>query len=538
MVGLFACGLFALGAATFIWKRSLRYLRYFQQEEYKSADYFEWLMRNRAYDSHGSIIAGAGIVATLALPKVTALVLVIVAFALLLRSWLDQDPRQTGKLRLQMTPRATRLLILTVGMLFLALFLALLIFVFLTYVPALLLLSALALFQVVPFAPALAGKIIAPLEENINSKFKAEARQRFSECAPYCIGITGSFGKTSTKSLLGQVLNIALGPTFWPQKGINTLLGTTREIREKLSQHHRYAVIEMGAYYIGSIKKMTQLTPPKAAIVTAVGTMHLDRFGSADNVYTAKSELAQSLPADGILVCNGDNPGARKMCAANPRALNLLYGFDASLGQLDCVGHSLRFTEKGTEFFIRWKGADYPVQSQLLGRPSASNMLGAFTMSCALGAQPELVVAALGTVEPVDNRLSLKKRGGVRFLNDAYNSNPVGFKSALEVLEGLQAKRRILMTPGMVELGETQAAENQAVAALAARICNFVIVVAQTNRAALLKGLREGGLAEEQIVIAETRAEAFSRLENIISDGDVVLIENDLPDKLEFKERF
>jgi UDP-N-acetylmuramoyl-tripeptide--D-alanyl-D-alanine ligase len=460
-----------------------------------------------------------------------------VAFALLLRSFLDQDPRQTGKLRLQMTPRATRLLILTLSLMFLALFLTLLIFVFLAYMPALLL-SALVLFQATAFAPALAGKLIAPLEERINLRFIAEAQQRFRDFAPYCIGITGSFGKTSTKSLLGQVLNVTLAPTFWPQKGINTLLGTTREIREKLSRHQRFAVIEMGAYYIGSIKKIAQLTPPQAAIVTAVGTMHLDRFGSAENIYTAKSELPQALPADGILVCNGDNPGARRMCAANPKALNLLYGFDTSSGHLDCVGHSLRFTENGSEFSIRWKSVDYPVRSQLLGKPAASNMLGAFAMSCALGAQPDLVVAAFGTFEPVDNRLALKKRGGVRFLNDAYNSNPVGFKAALEVLEGLPAKRRILMTPGMVELGETQAAENQLVATLAARICNFVIVVAQTNRSALLKGLREGGLAEEQIIIAETRTEAFGRLESILSDGDVVLIENDLPDKLEFKEKF
>jgi UDP-N-acetylmuramoyl-tripeptide--D-alanyl-D-alanine ligase len=165
-------------------------------------------------------------------------------------------------------------------------------------------------------------------------------------------------------------------------------------------------------------------------------------------------------------------------------------------------------------------------------------MLGAFAMACALGADPDLVVAVLGTVEPVDNRLVLKSQGKVRYLQDAYNSNPVGFRAALEVLKGLAAKRRILMTPGMVELGNTQAQENEDIGKFAATVCDLVVVVAQTNRAALLKGLRAGGLSEDKIIVAETRSEAFSRLEEITGEGDLVLIENDLPDKLEFRERF
>jgi UDP-N-acetylmuramoyl-tripeptide--D-alanyl-D-alanine ligase len=527
-----------IAAALFMWRRSLRYLRFFQQEEYKPHDYLTWLKRTGAYERQGSAIAGVAALLLLVFPKFSALICLGAAVALFARFVLEVDPRVSGKLRLQMTGRATRLSRVNYG----GLILLLCIIASLTLVgaktPVLFFLLLILVFQALAFAPAASGQLVSPFEEGVNNRFINVARRKFAEHNPFCIGITGSFGKTSTKSLLGQILNVALGPTFWPQKGVNTILGTTREIRERLSGHHRYAVIEMGAYYIGSIKKMTEFTPPQAAIVTAVGTMHLERFGSADNVYKAKSELAEAVPADGILVCNGDNPGARRMASENQKATTILYGFEDSFGPLDCRGRNLAFTEKGSQFQTDWKGKSYQVSTPLLGAPAASNMLGAFAMACALGADPDLVVAVLGTVEPVDNRLVLKSQGKVRYLQDAYNSNPVGFRAALEVLKGLAAKRRILMTPGMVELGNTQAQENEDIGKFAATVCDLVVVVAQTNRAALLKGLRAGGLSEDKIIVAETRSEAFSRLEEITGEGDLVLIENDLPDKLEFRERF
>lgn len=538
-----ACILLFASFCAFAYKRTLRYLRFLQQEEYKGDRYLLWLHERRAYDTHASSILAL----TLGLyvigkqfigPWFSIVALLLGALGIFVRATLDIDARKTGKLRLKMTERAQRTFQMCA-----VLFVSLLV-VLLCLLGGLLacglsvLIATLILAQALPFLPFLAAKALAPLETHVQERFRQDARRKFLSIAPYTIGVTGSFGKTSTKSLLGQVLNVALGPTFWPQRGVNTLMGITREIRERMSPQHRYAVIEMGAYHRGSIKALADFTPPQAAIVTAVGTMHLDRFGSPEDVYRAKSELPQALPADGLLVLNGDNPGARRMAQEFARKITLLYGLDLSLGALDCYATNVRFTTKGSEFTVHWQGKQYEVRSPLLGRPAISNMLAAFCMAVALGAQPQLVVAALANVAPVDNRLVLRPGSPVSYLQDAYNSNPVGFRAAMQILTELPARRRILMTPGMIELGDTQAEENRGIGVFCATRCDFAIVVGDTNRAALVEGLKAGGMAEERILQVPTRESGFAKILEMQQEGDLVLLENDLPDRLEFVEKF
>jgi UDP-N-acetylmuramoyl-tripeptide--D-alanyl-D-alanine ligase len=273
-------------------------------------------------------------------------------------------------------------------------------------------------------------------------------------------------------------------------------------------------------------------------LVTAVGIMHLERFGSEENIYRAKSEIAEALPADGILVCNGDSPGARRMARQHDRSTTLLYGLDLSAGHLDCFASDLSFDESGSAFTIHWNGATFAARTPLLGRPAVSNILGAFTLACALGADPEYAVACMASMQPVDNRLVLDRSAGVSFLRDAYNSNPTGFAAALEVLGTVKATRRILITPGMIELGTKQAEENRRLASLAAGVCDLVIIVGETNREALQAGLADAAYDQGAVRLAPTRDEAFQLLGEIQRPGDLILIENDLPDLHEAKARF
>jgi UDP-N-acetylmuramoyl-tripeptide--D-alanyl-D-alanine ligase len=228
----------------------------------------------------------------------------------------------------------------------------------------------------------------------------------------------------------------------------------------------------------------------------------------------------------------------------------LLYGLDAGKGQLDATIYDITATDKGSQFKIKWQGQEYDAFVGLLGKPMLSNVLASFTMACALGLAPEIVIAALRNVKAESNRLepvraaigSLKignnghapiKSGQILRLNDAYNSNPIGFDSALEVLAAISGKRKILVTPGMIELGEKQEAENKRASIKAAKICDLVLVVGETNKQALVEGLRSGGLAEERYKTFETMRAAFGHLSEYCEDGDVVLIENDLGDLYE-----
>ena len=544
-------------ALVFTHRRLLTYLRFFQQEEYKEDRFLAWMGENDAHDTKGSRVAASAAIIIFILRVIgltgPGLVNVVAAIALLNIASEEEDPRKSGKIRLNMTERARR--IFRVSLLLTALAGGILLFL-LCVLPlrgkiGWWWLVLLGLFQALPFCLVLAKKMLDPEEQAINEGFIAEAEEKFRRIRPFTVGITGSWGKTSTKNYLGQILQLSLGPTYYPPKGVNALLGVVRDVRERLQIGCPYAVLEVGAYHIGSISKVLNHFPVDAAIVTAVGPMHLDRFGSIENVYKAKSEMPQAVPVGGILVLNGDNEGTRRMANDFANRKVFLYGLEKDLGPLDCVGSDLRLTPEGTSFLITWKGEAYPASTPLIGRAAVSNILASFTLACALGADPKTVVAAIRALTPVDNRLELKRVGQAIHLRDAYNSNPEGFLTALEVLRDMPGSRRILVTPGMIELGERQFEENKRVATEAAKVCDYVLLVGKVNRDAWMQGLKSSSEAEvsttesgassrfdlEKILECENRESAFAQLSRLESPSDIVLIENDLPDLYESRLR-
>lgn len=522
--------LIAIACLFFFWKRSKRYLRYLQQEEYDTSRFFHWWLAAHAWDIKGTSVSLVSACLAFFAPLIAVLT---GSLSIAVVGALEEDPTREGKILLKLTERARRVLYVAYA------------FQILLQVGCIALLEGMNLWiaeafliQLIPMTLACAVWLLQKDENRRQAQFLLEAKQVLAKVSPFVIGITGSYGKTSTKAALGQILQTALGPTFWPGKSINTPMGITREIRSNLQEGYRYAIIEMGAYQQGSIRRLCDLTPPHAAIITAVGCAHLERFGSPEAVYKGKSELAQAIPEDGILVCNGDNPGARRMAHEFPKKTTLLYGLDPQAKDLDCQVTHYALTEQGTTFTLLWKGKEYQGQTPLLGRTALSNVLASFTMACALGAQPEFVLAVIRNLEPVDNRLEVKREDEVVYLRDAYNSNPAGFEAALEVMQAFPAKRKILMTPGMIELGNEQYAENKKIGLKAAQICDLAIIVGPTNRESLLTGLSEGGIQKDQLVLCDTRSAAFEQLAALHQAGDAILIENDLPDLYEAPARF
>jgi UDP-N-acetylmuramoyl-tripeptide--D-alanyl-D-alanine ligase len=529
----------------FGWRRILSYLRYYQQEEYSSKRFWSWLRAKRAFDTRGTLAVVGVAALSWIIPQSPLHVLIALLGAAALCAIVlvvEEDPRTSGKIKLALTQRASKIALVAFGVLVAVALIPLLVGCSTCHSARAPLTTAalfsIALVELPPLLLMLANALLWPAEKALQQLFYDDAKRILREVDPFIIGITGSYGKTGAKAALGELLNQCLGPTFWPKKSINTVMGITRSIRDTLRPHHKYAVMEMGAYNIGSIKRLCAFTPPKASLVTAVGIMHLERFGSPENVYIAKSEIAQALPTDGILVCNGDSPNARRMAAEHKRNTTRLYGLDTAAGHLDCYASDIVFSEKGTSFVIHWQGKSYPGSTPLLGRPALLNILGAFTMACALGASPEYATACLANLEPVDNRLVLNRSNSISYLRDAYNSNPTGFEAALEVLKSLPAKQRVVMTPGMIELGDQQFAQNKRLASIAASVADLFIVVGHINREALVAGLRESHYSSEKLVVVDSRDEAFSVVNSRCSQGDLVLIENDLGDLLEGKVHF
>jgi UDP-N-acetylmuramoyl-tripeptide--D-alanyl-D-alanine ligase len=513
--------LLSLAHGLFFWRRSLRYLRYLQQEDYDGARFGQFVLQRRAFDRRGSVISLIGallVIASWWLSLIAAAALIVVALR-------EEDPRRQGKLRLQLTGRAKRLW-LTAWLLD-ALFWMSALFLLRHNVPLLWAIHALFC-QLIPVWIGLAPPLLQTDEALRQRRLVREAQRKLSQVAPVIIGITGSYGKTSTKSLVGTFLERALGPTLWTEKGINTLMGLTREVRERLLPGHRYLVAEMAAYQAGSIARLCQLLPPTVGCITTVGSMHLNRFGSHEVIRRAKSELAQGVHPEGILICNGDDPGARSIAQEYPKRRTLLYGTDSD--GLDCrvrcTGLVTSQQLPVSRYELTWQGRTLKGTTPLLGDLALRNAAGAFCLAAELGADPDYLVALLAAQQPVEQRLRPVVRGGVIYLMDGYNSNPTGFAAALELLAQLPVAKRYLMTPGMIELGPIQEQENTRMAQKAATLCDAIFFVGQTNRAAW-------GVADDRLIECRDREVAYKALEERLQPGDAVLIENDLPDLYE-----
>ncbi len=282
----------ALGNIGFFEKRGLRYLQYFQQQEYEGKRFIDWIVEKRAFDKKATALtlfcAGISAFFLSVDDRGTFLTGVFSCMALLRLAKQEEDPTGTGKIKLKMTERARRIFRLAMWLYVAAIALLAVAVWFIGGVNRLphFLIGSVFLTQAQPLFLVLANQILSRDEKQLQENFANEARGIIKSVKPRIIGITGSYGKTSTKVILADILS-SVGPTFSTPRSINSYMGMTREIRERMRSGHRFAVVEMGAYYIGSIRRMCTLTPPDAAIVTAIGGMHLERFGSHENVFKA-----------------------------------------------------------------------------------------------------------------------------------------------------------------------------------------------------------------------------------------------------------
>ena len=357
------------------------------------------------------------------------------------------------------------------------------------------------------------------------------ARRKLRASNARVIGITGSYGKTSTKEFVSTLLAARYRVLKTPES-YNTALGIARVLLRDLRPDHDYIVVELGAYKPGEIRRLCQLVRPRIGVLTAIGPQHLERFGSIERIAAAKYELIESLPADGVAVFNADDPRCRDL-AARTAGQVIRYsvheppGPDVNLavGQVEHGQRCASFTLQDDG------GAAQPITVALLGLTNVNNVLAAAAVARLCGLSLAEIASAARDIEPVPHRLQpIDGAGGVLVIDDAYNSNPVGAAAALDVLAAVPGRRRVLVTPGMVELGERHEVEHETLGRRAAAVCDTVVLVGPDRTAPILAGLRAAAFPAEHVIVVGSLAEATARLANLLGPGDVVLFENDLPD--------
>lgn len=387
---------------------------------------------------------------------------------------------------------------------------------------------AVALNVVSPLIMLVSNIVLRPVEKHINQKFYDEAKAILQSMPDLkIIGVTGSYGKTSTKHYLNRILSEKYDVMMTPGN-FNTTLGVIRTIREYLKPYNEVFIVEMGAKQLGDIKEICDLVHPTIGIVTAVGEQHLESFKTIENVQRTKFELVDSLPSDGLAILNNDFAMVASRKVDNVKSIR----YAVSNGEhADYTATITEVAHHGTSFTVAGGGREYHFHTRLVGECNISNLTAAVIAAISLGVEENKIAYAIEKIEQVEHRLNMKRTaGGVTIIDDAYNSNPTGSKMALDVLSSMNEGQRIIVTPGMVELGEKQYELNKELGRYAATRADVIIVVGQYNQEALSEGLTEGGATEEKIKYASTFAEAQQILTQILKRGDIVLYENDLPD--------
>ncbi len=381
-----------------------------------------------------------------------------------------------------------------------------------------------------------ANVVTKPAEARIRKHYLGLAGAKLRQVDPRVLAVVGSFGKTSTKHILAQLLQPSVN-TLPTRKSFNTLMGVSRAINEDLKPEHRVFVVEMDAYARGEIAAISRLVHPSVAIVTAIGPQHMERFGTLGHIADAMYEVVAALPSDGTaIVSMGDVSCvalAQRAAAEHRRVISYALSGDDAAGGADVVASAVRIDAHGGAFHWRWadEHLERDVTIPLLGRHQIANVTAALAAVHVLGYDVDAAIAAAASLPQVEHRLELMATAGpMTVIDDSYNANPVGVHNGLEVLAAMQGGTKFLVTPGLVELGSVEDDENRRYGEHAARVCGHVIVMSAKTSAALCAGLRDGGMSEDRIHVVGTLEAATAVLQQLSKPGDVVLFANDLPD--------
>jgi UDP-N-acetylmuramoyl-tripeptide--D-alanyl-D-alanine ligase len=375
-----------------------------------------------------------------------------------------------------------------------------------------------------PLAVILANVINSPIEAAVRHRYLREAKNLLaSHPNLITIGVTGSYGKTSVKYYLATLLRTRFNVLMTPES-YNTPMGITKTIRGELRATHEVFIAEMGGRHRGDIREDCDLVNPTIGIITAIGEQHLESFGSLDTIIATTMELAEAVRGKGTLYLNGDNP---HLAGNQPDQDRWLYGLEPSNGTF---AHDITVSLGGTSYSLTHRGQTINnLTTPLIGSHSIQNLAGAAAVGLDLGLTDIELRAGMKKLEPAPHRLALTRQGPVTIIDDAYNSNPAGAKAALDTLAMFDATK-ILITPGMVELGERQEALNEEFGAQAVN-CDFVYLVGAKQAEPISRGLLGAGYDPAKITVVDDVRQALSQAQALPIDGDrVILLENDLPD--------
>lgn len=366
-----------------------------------------------------------------------------------------------------------------------------------------------------------------PLEKYYQNKFITKARSRILENNELkVIGITGSYGKTSTKFIIGDLLKKAYNVCITPNS-YNTPMGVTLTINKYLRNIDDYFICEMGACRVGEIKELCDIVFPKIGIISSIGPQHLETFRSIKNIINTKFELVESLPTDGLAILNYDNYYIRNYIVKNKLKI-LTYGIEQS--NVDYYALNIHYGTYGSTFEVQFPNKErHLFKTKLLGKHNICNILAGIALADYLEININNIIVAVEQLEPVSHRLELKRFAHYHVIDDSFNANIEGCANALDILSHFNQKK-IIITPGMIELGREQYDHNYRFGEKIAKVCDYVVLVGKKQTKPIMDALLDIQFPQEHIYVTNKYEEGFKYIIDNFKTNFTVLIENDLPD--------
>lgn len=371
----------------------------------------------------------------------------------------------------------------------------------------------------------LAHTLVDPIEKMIQQMYQKEAKDKLKSMKElYKIGISGSYGKTSVKTILFYLLQDSWTTLMTPQS-YNNPMGITITIRKYLNRLHEVFLCEMGADHVGDISELMEFVQPSISVVTAIGKQHLQTFHSIENIQHEKMQMVEKLPIDGIAFLNADDSLITSYPIKNTCKI-IWYGKSV---KADYRYGNIAYDRNGSHFTITHHDISYQFHTKLLGEHQIANITAAVAIAHTLDISWQQLLTQVALLPYIEHRLQKREYAQYTILDDAYNANPKGVQYALEVLKQMRGQR-IIVTPGMIDLGMLQDQENYEFGKSIKGCADIVILVGEIQTKAIYKGLSDSGFMMKHVHIAQSFSQAMQIVEQVAQEHSIVLLENDLPD--------
>ena len=349
-----------------------------------------------------------------------------------------------------------------------------------------------------------------------NIKEATIKREKFKDLT--VIGITGSYGKTSTK----EILSVILGENFKVLKTKehqNSEMGISQCVLGELDPEHQIFICEMGSYKRGGIKLLTEIVKPKIGILTGINEQHLATYGSLENIVKTKYELIESLPQDGLAIFNGNN----KHCLDLFSKTNIA----KKITNKDIWAEDIKIDKEFIFFKVRTNGDSADFRINLLGSYWIENVLMAALVAKELGMSLEEISQNCLKIKPFPGAMKLiRSSEGLNVVDATYSANLNGVISHLDYLKNWTGKKVIIM-PCLIELGKSSAEVHRKIGEKINQVCDLAIITTKE-----CFGILGGGRKEGKVLFSEKSKDIYDKIKNFSGKEDVILLESRVPKEL------